>query len=151
MSLSTSEICLLHSYPCLYQKPRSEEEETIFQQSIELMGDLYFSAVGTTVLQLPSIPQRPPRFDGALRLENLARKLDKIDCLKELSRIGELQQESWTEQNGTVMVKFVEHEDAVKLVKLLKEGSLPKWRDLLGTAHRVTMVYNETVYNKRGW
>ena len=32
------------------------------------MGDLYASAIGTTVLQLKEGPQRPEKFDGALVL-----------------------------------------------------------------------------------
>ena len=36
------------------------------------MGDLYASAIGTTVLQIKEIPPRPKEFDGALCLFGLA-------------------------------------------------------------------------------
>ena len=32
------------------------------------MGDVYASAIGTTVMQLKETPQRPVEFDGALVL-----------------------------------------------------------------------------------
>jgi hypothetical protein len=34
----------------------------LFKQALEVMGDLYASAIGTTVLQLREIPPRPPEY-----------------------------------------------------------------------------------------
>ena len=41
------------------------------------MGDLYASAIGTTVLQLKEIPLRPPELDGKLCLFDLADSVDE--------------------------------------------------------------------------
>ena len=68
-------VCLI-SYPSLPQWPRSEAEKVRFAAALKVMGDLYASAIGTTVLQLKAIPPRPPAFDGALCLFGLGEHVD---------------------------------------------------------------------------
>ena len=62
------------------QKPpggdRLLEEDAAFGRSLQVMADLYASAVGTTVLQLKEIPQRPRSYDGALCLFELEHGAD---------------------------------------------------------------------------
>ena len=41
------------------------------------MGDLYASAIGTRVLQLKEIPQRPAKYDGMLCLFELVKGVDE--------------------------------------------------------------------------
>ena len=59
---------LFWDYSSLFQNPpdgkRSDAENAAFQRALKVMGDLYASAVGTTVLQLPEIPLKPARFLG---------------------------------------------------------------------------------------
>ena len=57
----------------MYQKPRNNEQNATFGRAIGVMGDLYASAVGTTVLQNKEIPPRPSRYDGLVRLGGLPR------------------------------------------------------------------------------
>ena len=61
---------LFWDYASLFQKPpggeRTNEEQEAFDRSLDVMADVYASAVGTTALQLKEIPTRPTRFDGAL-------------------------------------------------------------------------------------
>ena len=52
----------------MYQWPRSNAEDAAFGRAIKVMGDLYASAVGTTVMQRREIPMRPADMDGAGKL-----------------------------------------------------------------------------------
>ena len=51
----TIALCV-HSFASLHQKPRSAEQNGAFIRALKGMGDLYASAIGTTVLQLKEIP-----------------------------------------------------------------------------------------------
>ena len=68
---------LFWDYASLYQHPpgglRTKDEDASFEEGIKIMGDLYASAIGTTVLQLKEIPPRPSSFDGALCMFGLAK------------------------------------------------------------------------------
>eukprot|EP00900_Chrysochromulina_parva_P027937 jgi/Chrpa1/9778/Chrysochromulina_OHIO_Genome00016827-RA len=62
-------------FPSLYQNsdqsPRTEEQERAFKRGLGVMGHIYASAIGTTVLQLKELPLRPPEYDGKLCLFDL--------------------------------------------------------------------------------
>ena len=62
----------------LYQPPRTEEQDAKFNRALGVMGDLYASAVGTTVLQLKEIPPRPSDYDGILCLGELAESANEL-------------------------------------------------------------------------
>ena len=62
---------LFWDYASLPQLPRTADEENAFGRALEVMADLFASAVGTTVLQIREVPPRPKEFDGALCLFNL--------------------------------------------------------------------------------
>ena len=55
-------------YASLFQNPpggqRTEEEQGAFRRSLDVMTDLYASAVGTTVLQIEEMPPCPAEFKG---------------------------------------------------------------------------------------
>ena len=53
------------------------------------MGDIYASAVGTTVLQLKEIPTRPKDFEGALYIGEL---LEGVDLLLTVNK-------EWVKEN----------------------------------------------------
>ena len=50
----------------LPQRPRSAEEAKGFSVALGCMGDVYASAMGTTVVRHKTIPKRPARLDGEL-------------------------------------------------------------------------------------
>ena len=54
------------------------------------MGDLYASAIGTTVLQLREIPPRPAEYDGALCLFDLGKDTNETTIRVALSKFGEI-------------------------------------------------------------
>lgn len=104
-------------FASLYQHPpdggmRSDDEQASFSRAIEVMGDLYASAVGTTVLQIQEIPERPAEFDGALCLFNLAEGVDEAKITTALERFGAIQDckiGGWP----SAVVRFSTHEAAV--------------------------------------
>eukprot|EP00900_Chrysochromulina_parva_P012484 jgi/Chrpa1/21236/Chrysochromulina_OHIO_Genome00024904-RA len=57
-------------FPSLYQNsdqsPRTDDQEGAFKRGLGVMGHIYASAIGTTVLQLKELPLRPPEYDGKL-------------------------------------------------------------------------------------
>ena len=57
---------------------------------LHVMGDLYASAVGTTVLQLKEIPPRPKEYDGALCLAGVADVDEKV-IRANLERFGKIE------------------------------------------------------------
>ena len=72
---------LFWDFASLHQHPpggeRTTTEQAAFDRALERMGDLYASAIGTTVLQLKEIPSRPKEYDGALCLFDLAAGVDE--------------------------------------------------------------------------
>ena len=65
-------------------------EEAAFKRAIKAMGDVYASAIGTTVLQLKEIPERPPEYDGFICLYNLAEGIDAAAIRAALEPFGEI-------------------------------------------------------------
>ena len=111
------------------------------------MGDLYASAIGTTVLQLKEIPPRPEKYDGALCLFDVAEGVDEVvirTALDEFGSISSVQIGGWP----PVIIRFTTHEAALT-AKREKER-------LLHIAGGIDTLYNERSYdgsedNGRGW
>ena len=91
----------------MYQKPRSDEQSAAFGRALEVMGDLYASAVGTTVLQHKEIPPRPARYDGALRLGKLPRQANEAAIRAALEISGVIV--SCEVVDGEARVRFAHH------------------------------------------
>ena len=95
----------------LYQRPRSTEQQAAFGRAIAVMGDLYASAIGTTVLQLKEIPPRPEEYDGALCLFGLAENVDASAVRAALGSHGEIT--SCELNQNPPLVRFATHEAAL--------------------------------------
>ena len=114
------------------------------------MGDLYASAIGTTVLQLKEIPPRPEEYDGAICLFGGAVCVDEVvirTALDEFGSIKSVQVGGWP----PVIVRFTTHEAAVA-AKQAKERLL----HIVGEDGGIDTLYNERSYdgsedNGRGW
>ena len=89
----------------MYQKPRTEQQDEAFGRALKVMGDLYASAVGTSVLQHKEIPSRPACFDGAMRLGDLKRNEAAIRA--ELGAFGEVV--SCDVTGDSALVHFASH------------------------------------------
>ena len=81
-------------FPSLYQNsdqsPRTEEQERAFKRGLGVMGHIYASAIGTTVLQLKELPLRPPEYDGKLCLFDLAPGVDGAAIKAALVAYGDI-------------------------------------------------------------
>ena len=63
-------------------------EDASFKRALEVMADLYASAIGTTVLQFKEVPPRPKKYDGALALFDLAAGANEEIIRSAFSRFG---------------------------------------------------------------
>ena len=117
---------------------RTDDEQASFSRAIEVMGDLYASAIGTTVLQIKEIPPRPAEFDGALCLFNLAEGVDEARiraALEEFGTIEDCKLGGWP----SAIVRFSSHESAVAA----------KHAAPLGICDGFDTLYNERSYDGR--
>ena len=107
------------------------------------MGDVYASAVGTTVLQIKEIPPRPQEFDGALCLFGLKAGVDEAAVRQALS--GDLSTEfescDLAFESTYGVVRFTTHEAA------LRAKAANTFSELCGG---VDTRYNERSYDGRG-
>jgi len=101
------------------------------------MGDVYASAVGTTVLQIKEIPPRPQEFDGALCLFDLKPGADEAAVRRELSRFGEIK--SVDLAASPPVVRFATHAAALET----RKDTFP---ELCGG---IDTQYNERSYDGR--
>ena len=75
------------------------------------MGDLYASAVGTTVLQHKEIPPRPAQFDGCLRLGGMPR-VNEAAIREALGGFGEILSCEVHAGSDGALVRFATHGEA---------------------------------------
>jgi|EP00966_Prymnesium_polylepis_P007862 hypothetical protein len=109
------------------------------------MADIYASAVGTTVLQIKEIPERPKEFDGLLCLFGLKRGVDEATVRRvfgnlwphERSKIAACKLEA-----APPVVQFFDHDDAL----LAKDAGANLWTELCDS---VDTLYNERSYTGR--
>ena len=115
------------------------------------MGDLYASAIGTTVLQIKEIGPCPPEYHGALCLfllrdEGGVRDVDEATLRAKLKRHGRITRVELTgplrDHHGAVIVRFATHEAALAA----KRAGV-----IAGVCAGVDTLYNERPYNDRGW
>ena len=99
--LIVSRMQSFRSFPSLYQHPpggrRTKSQQAGFDRALEVMGDLYASVVGTTVLMSKEIPLRPPEFDGVLGLYDLAEDVDATSIRAAFAEFGDI---VWIEIGG---------------------------------------------------
>ena len=108
------------------------------------MGDLYASAIGTTVLQLKELPDLPEEFSGALCLFDLAQQVTEVEIRAELAQFGviqrvEVERGAWP----PAVVWFTTHEAA-----LTAKGSATRLTHIAGG---VDTLFNGREYDDRGW
>jgi hypothetical protein len=77
------------------------------------MGDLYASAIGTTVLQLKEIPARPSEYDGRICLFDLEEGVGEADVREALERFEHLGPIASVDMNASpVEVRFATQDAA---------------------------------------
>lgn len=103
----------------------------------QVMADLYASAVGTTVLQLEEIPQRPTEYNGAVCLFNVVPPCTDATVRSALGHFGTILAVDL--ERDPIVVRFQSHHAACRAAK---EG-VPSFCD------GVSMTYNERSYRGR--
>ena len=116
------------------------------------MGDLYASAIGTTVLQIKEIGPCPLEYRGALCLFLLrneggeVRDIDEVTLRAKLQQHGEITHVELAgplrDHHGGVLVRFATHEAAL---------AAKRAGPIAGVCEAVDTLYNERPYGERGW
>ena len=104
------------------------------------MGDLYASAISTTVLQLTEIPPRPVEFDGTLCLFDLKVGVDEnaiLVALREFGSIASCKLSEWP----PATVRFTTHAAALAAKQAAARLSF--------IAGGIDTLYNERSYDGR--
>ena len=117
---------------------RTPDQNDAFSRALDVMADVYASAVGTTVLQLKEIPARPAEFDGAVCLFDLATGKDEAAIRAQLQVFGEIA--SCDLKVNPVTVRFATHAAALAA----KHAGLPS-----SLCASIDMQYNERSYDGR--
>ena len=143
MPLVCSRLVRVADFGSLYQKPRDEVQDISFRVALDRMGDLYASAVGTTMLCYKQIPPRPKKLDGKLTLvmKPSSSSLGAKDVEAALKEFGEVSVEMLLDGPGAI-VTFATHELALEALETLRTDD---------DYESVYMCYNEWPYMKRGW
>eukprot|EP00900_Chrysochromulina_parva_P027515 jgi/Chrpa1/9398/Chrysochromulina_OHIO_Genome00015588-RA len=131
-------------FPSLYQNSvqsqRTEKQERAFKRGLGVMGHIYASAIGTTVLQLKELPPRPPEYDGKLCLFDLAPGVDGAAIKGALESHGDIKS-CTLGRFGSMTVCFTTHAAA----KAAKRAAA----QLAHIAGGVDTLFNERSYDGR--
>ena len=126
-------------FASLPQWPRSLEDDELFGEALSVMGDLYASAIGTTVLQLKEIPDSPAHLP-------LSRDLclfGLCDGVDELTILGAFRDAEVRDICGDrATIRFASREAAVAA----KDSGAP-----ISICVAVDFLYNSRAYDDRGW
>jgi hypothetical protein len=108
---------------------------------------MYASAVGTTVLQLKEIPERPTSWERWLNLFGVADSLDEAAAKEAFRDFGEVVEVADRRvapvfRSGEFAVRFASHAAAEKVLNAPPTSEL--WE---GIDH----LYTDMPYDKSGW
>ena len=101
---------------------RSAEDAAVFKLALEVMGFIYASVTGTTVLQLKVIAPRPAEYDGMVTIFGIGRETTaEADFRADMSQYGDVMAVELL--SGQSTVTFSSHEAALAAVqRLVREG-----------------------------
>ena len=131
---------LCGQFGALYQHPRSVPEEKAFKNALKVMGDLYASAVATTVLQLKEIEPRPAEYDGMLCLGGLTENANENALKDAFGSFGTIV--NFEPGTNPARLTFLEHEAAVHAAAVDPPNSICSF---------VCVTWNNRSYDNRGW
>ena len=100
------------------------------------MNGPYASAIGTTVLQLTEMPERPARFDGVVAIFGPTAGLDETQIRATLETVGRIKVEP---RNWPLwVVSFATHADALKAIEQYARSDL--WENLDALYNEVRVI-----------
>ena len=134
---------LFWDYSSLFQHPpngrRTPQQNAAFGKALDVMGDLYASSIGTTVLQIAEVPPRPAQFDGAVCLFDLAEGVEEAQVLEALGGFGQIISCRLCSQPAEV--RFAEHQAALAATAAAAQ--------LSSLCAGIATLYNERSYEGR--
>ena len=136
-------VAIFWDFASLYQAPRTAEETEIFGKALKVMNEPYASAVGTTVLQLKEIPDRPDDYDGAVAIFGPKDDLNEPKiraALETAGAIASVEKRAWPPW----VIYFASHADALVAIEWFAKTKAELWDNL-------DTLYNERPYDDRGW
>ena len=133
----------VHTYA--HQVPRTEAEEASFDSALTVMADLYASAVGTSVLQLREVPERPERMEGVVCMQHLAAgtTLRHLRAAVATSCVGALKV-TMASDDAHAHLRFRSDEEASEM---MASGS----EEIRKLCADVVPLYNDASFDQRGW
>ena len=99
------------------------------------------SAIGTTVLQIKEIPERPAEFDGAICLFGLAQGVGESEIREWLQAFGVIVSYEAGAGSTPAIVRFATHASAVAAKRAASE--------LVSLCAGIDTLYNERSYDGR--
>jgi len=140
---------LFWDFASLMQAPRSEAQHALFKKALKVMGWLYASEE-TCVLKMPSVPPRPPRFDGQVHLFGVAGVEEGLLWMG-FDEVGATVVRCSMQPNGReeeALLTFETPADAERAVARCHRLGLGS-ASLAGIG--ATLEYNARPYAERGW
>jgi hypothetical protein len=116
---------LFWDFASLPQSPRTKLEGEVFHRALDIMGDLYASAVGTTVLRLEHVPECPTDYRRKLLLVETSEAIDEHEVQEALTAClgsGGVQGLEF-QPGGTSIVHLSLHPTVDELDKVLRNLS----------------------------
>ena len=119
-------------------------DHALFGMALEVMGDIYSSVLGTTVVRHREVPARPAHLDGMVTvLVEAGSVLDGAGGEAELKRtLGLRHDEGATFEEGRWLVQFASHSRAEAVVA---------WAGEVAGVAAISTVHNGRPYEERGW
>ena len=74
--------------PCLYQYRRTPKEDEAFRRALMVMGDLYASILGTTVIRHKELPPAPKSDLGTVRVYGIPNEVTSEVVQAEFEKLG---------------------------------------------------------------
>ena len=144
---------LFWDFASLPQWPRTDGENDTFSRALSIMGDLYASAVGTTVLRSDFIPDCPPHLLGVYNLYEIG-----TSSAEEATRTEDAVRAVVEQAFGAERIRDFKYspgeESVVRLEQSLsdaEEQAALNHQELEGAKLRATAAYNKRAYDNRGW
>ena len=126
-----------------------QRDHCISSHAIQVMGALYASVIGVTVLRHAHVPPPPSSFEGAVRIYDAPCGTEDDVCFALQATVCDASRPSevFEAQNGQYIIKYETQLEAEKLLQAVKQaGKIDGLNDM-----KAVLAYNSMPYFERGW
>jgi len=127
---------------------RTSEQAVEFKEALKVMGALYASVIGVTVMRHAYLPPPPQSFEGAVRIFD-APPGSEEDVCEALRATGCEAPRPFEAQHGQYIIKYGTQLEAEKLLQVVKQAGKFDWPLMNGM--KAVPAYNSMPYFQRGW